>query len=332
MVKLVRLALTGAVLAAIAVRLSRRARLPERERPEQAPDRATRADLPRRPVGRTRRTWPALFGMGALAAAVLMFSTQVATPGEQAKRAPWSTLESAPEPTSGSAPESAADPGAPQAVLSTPAATTPAATPSTSGPDPECAPGRRPVVVRPIDPKVKRAVDRQWRRIERWLETRAPRTHATLGGPGRARTIAIAEAQMGLDLPDDLRASLLRHNGTGAFGLGATAPSSSIRDIRDLWRDLCRPGSANLGHEPREEWWNGRMIPFAYRADRGYGLIDSRVGDVGWDDLVAGRTFPAMPSYYALLRATADALERGGEVAGWTPRVTRGVLRWTPPR
>lgn len=188
------------------------------------------------------------------------------------------------------------------------------------------------MVVRPVDPKVKRAVDRQWRRIERWLETRAPRTHATLGRPGRARTIAIAEAQMGLDLPDDLRASLLRHNGTGAFGLGATAPSSSVRDIRDRWRELCRRDSADLRQGPLEDRWNGRMIPFAYRSDRGYGLIDSRTGGVGWDDLVTGRTSPAMPSYHALLRATADALERGGVVAGWTPRVTRGVLRWTPPR
>ncbi|MEU8249456.1 SMI1/KNR4 family protein [Nonomuraea sp. NPDC048916] len=382
MVKLVRLALTAAVLTAIAVRLRRRARMPEArpERPGPVPGRPTRADLARHPVRRTRRAWPALLGVGAMAAAVLVFATQVATPvgeepewwttfrstvraepdvrepdvrepdvrepgvGEQGGQEPGvrelvvhesearesgareSGARESEAPELGARESGARESGAPESGAPEPVA----ATPPSTVPDPACRPERRPVAVRPIDPKVRRAVDRQWRRIEGWLKARAPRTYVTLGHPGRARTIAIAEAQTGLDFPDDLRASLLRHNGTGGFGLGPTAPSSGIREIRDLWRDLCRLDPADVGHEPREEWWNGRMIPFAYRADMGYGLIDSQVGDVGWDDLVAGRTFPAMPSYYALLRATADALEQDGQVGGWVPRVTRGTLRWTP--
>ncbi|WP_143020456.1 hypothetical protein [Sinosporangium album] len=88
---------------------------------------------------------------------------------------------------------------------------------------PRCA--VRPVVAdaRPLSPAISRAVNRQWTRIEGWLRTNAPRSYASLRPPAKARTLAVAEAQMGLRLPDDLRASLLRHNGSAgpaAFGLG----------------------------------------------------------------------------------------------------------------
>jgi cell wall assembly regulator SMI1 len=86
-------------------------------------------------------------------------------------------------------------------------------------------------------------VNRQWRRIEAWLKTNAPRSHRTLGKPGKAETIAAAEARMGLPFPDDLRASLLRHDGTvfvkdtWGFGfLGSFEP-----DCRGDPRRMARP-------------------------------------------------------------------------------------------
>ncbi|MFC7587624.1 hypothetical protein ACFQYP_31040 [Nonomuraea antimicrobica] len=99
-------------------------------------------------------------------------------------------------------------------------------------PDPNCSPAPRPVTVRPIDPEVKRAVDRQWRRVERWLKANAPRTYRTLGAPGRAGTIAVAESQMGVDFPDDLRASLLRHNGSRGEGRSASRPVARSTSAR----------------------------------------------------------------------------------------------------
>jgi cell wall assembly regulator SMI1 len=196
--------------------------------------------------------------------------------------------------------------------------------------DPACHPASRPVTVRPLDPKVRRAVDRQWRRIERWLKGHAPKTYATLGRPGKARTIAVAESQMGLHFPDSLRASLLRHNGQGAFGLGVDS-SLSIREIRDTWRYMCRFDDTDLG-DPRTEPWSGRMIPIHFRPDEedGLMLVDSQVGDVSWDEGTQGMVSPQQPSYYALLRATADALERGEEIGHVRPHVVRGALRGEP--
>ncbi len=166
-----------------------------------------------------------------------------------------------------------------------------------SGPDDACRPAGRPVVVRPVDPRVAEAVDVQWRRIERWLKANAPVTYARLRAPARARTIAIAESQTGVPFPDSLRASLLRHN--GAHPAEKVLPglrAYGVREIRDTWRALC------AAHGPSVD---GRTIPFAASAR--------------WT------------SYYALLRATAGSLETGRPVRGLRPEVISGRLHWTEP-
>ncbi|MBB6553024.1 SMI1/KNR4 family protein [Nonomuraea rubra] len=321
MLKLVRLALTAAILTAIAVRLRRRARMSERPIATQAP-----AAAPRTRMG---LVWA---GIAAIVAVTL---TAALVPGGTGRATPAPT-----GPPRAMTPEESRLAAllaqtARQASPQPPA--TPAPTPAET-PDPHCSPAPRPVTVRPIDSKVKRAVDRQWRRIERWLKANAPRTYRTLGAPGRARTIAIAEAQMGVDLPDDLRASLLRHNGSrgmDGFGFGAWfdgAPNLSIRDIRDTWRHMCRFDPTDRGDDPWREFWSGRLIPFLSFAELEDGsaqwaVVDSADGSVGWDDTIAGLA-PRMPSYYALMRAVADALEKGTEFDGWRPAVERGVLRW----
>jgi hypothetical protein len=113
----------------------------------------------------------------------------------------------------------------------------------------------------------------------------------------------------------------------GAYALG-------IREIRDTWRDMCSWERTDLGPDPATEYWNGRMIPFLYFPERDpeqleaeYAVVDSAGGAVGWDDTVSGMA-PRLPSTHALLRAVAEALERGEEVDGWRPAVKRGVLRW----
>ncbi|MDA0638776.1 hypothetical protein OUY22_35655, partial [Nonomuraea sp. MCN248] len=181
---------------------------------------------------------------------------------------------------------------------------------------PGCDPAPRPVTVRPLDPHAVRAVNRQWRRVERWLRANAPRTYEKLKGPGRARTIAVAESQMGLDFPDDLRASLLRHDGAPWPGPpGGT--SLGVRQIRDAWRHLC----ASEGHP----WWTGRMIPFSVhqgRAGTEYAAVDPVSGAVTVDGALTAQ------DYRARLREIADALERGRQIDGRAPEVRRGVLRW----
>lgn len=315
MLKLVRLALTAAILAAIAVRLRRRARMPAKQPEPPAPS-------PRRARSlRMVMVWAAIAAIVALTlvAALLPADDGAAQRAFEVRQEALSEVRRV-------------------TVTPSPAPVqTPVPTPAEI-PDANCSPAPRPVAVRPIDPKVKRAVDRQWVRLERWLKANAPRTYRTLGAPGRARTIAIAESQMGVDFPDDLRASLLRHNGARgarAFGFGAwfgAASNLSVREIRDTWRWHCSWDDTDLGPDPSIEFWNGRMIPFLSFAGRDgegseYAVVDSVDGAVGWDDTIGGMA-PRVSSYYALMRAVADALERGEEFDGWRPAVTRGVLRW----
>ncbi|MEV0379874.1 SMI1/KNR4 family protein [Nonomuraea sp. NPDC050643] len=317
MLKLVRLGLTAAIVTAIVVRLRRRARMPEAAEPvPTAPEPALRMRL--------SLEWAVIAAAVALTltAALLPWNIQGNAEGaaeasrhDEAQQAVFADVEEI---------QASATPWQPQP-----------SEPPAAIPDPACAPAPRPVTVRPIDPKVRRAVDRQWRRIERWLKANAPRTYRTLQPPGRARTIAVAESQMGVDFPDDLRASLLRHNGArgvGAFGFGFDgAFNLGTRGIRDSWREMCSWEPAGAGQDPATELWNGRMIPFLYFPGRGpdalsYAVADSADGGVRWND--AAKVSHGAASYHSLMRAVADALERNQAYEGRRPAVERGVLRW----
>lgn len=316
MLKLVRLALTAAILTAIAVRLRRRSHMP--------------AEPPAPPAERPARTarmglvWAAIAAIVAVTLAAAVLPTQAQQVADEEARAYQAEQDAMTAELMNTPP--------PAVVTVTP----PPPAPLAEILDPGCSPARRPVTVRPIRPKVKRAVDGQWRRIERWLKANAPGTYRTLGGPGRAHTIAVAESQMSVDFPDDLRASLLRHNGSkGRSVLGFwndDVNALSIRQIRDAWRELCSRERAGLGTDPAGEHWSGRMIPFLSfterdSADMGYAVVDSVAGAVGWHDTVSGMA-PRLPSTHALLRAVADALEEGKELDGRRPAVNGGVLRW----
>ncbi|MEV4219759.1 hypothetical protein [Nonomuraea sp. NPDC049725] len=318
MPNLLRAALTAAVLAAIAVRLRRRARLPRTDPP--APDALPAPRQRRRPgLGRSSALVAGtVAGTVAVLAALALLGTGL-WPGQPAREA------SSPggSPVRDAAPERAEPPAE---FLTEPPE--PHALPSRQGsaaPQP-CDPGHPVVTVRPLDPQVKRAVNRQWRRIERWLSTNAPKTYAGLGRPGRARTIAVAEAQTGLEFPDDLRASLLRHDGARGFGFGGGV-NLRVREIRDAWRARCARDA---------EGRHRGLVPFGLRPGRGgHALVTAarRDGAAGREG-ATGRAAAAgdRPSYYALMREVAAALETGAPVDGRRPVVKGGVLRWTRAR
>jgi hypothetical protein len=146
---------------------------------------------------------------------------------------------------------------------------------------------------------------------------------------------------MGVRFPDDLRASLLRHEGSTAvpgtvgFGfLGTT--SASVREIRDTWRMLC--GIDGGDHtdgpdiDPRSDWWDGRMLPVGANGMGDHLVVDSVRRDVGQTDHEGTMSFTPggarIRSYHALLKATADALETGGSLGYWKPTVVAGRLDW----
>ncbi|MDA0640530.1 MULTISPECIES: SMI1/KNR4 family protein [Nonomuraea] len=202
--------------------------------------------------------------------------------------------------------------------------------------DADCRPGSATPRVRKPDPKVTRAVNRQWRRIETWLKANAPRSYRTLGKPAKAGTIAVAEAQMGLRFPDDLKASLLRHNGvvpvrdTWGFGFLGNG-NMGVREIRDTWRMLCGIDSVDRAG-PRDDWWDGRMIPVGANGSGDHLVVDSARRDIGYTDHEGTMSFEPggtrIRSYHALLRTTADALESGGSIGWWKPEVVDGELEW----
>ncbi|WP_181448810.1 SMI1/KNR4 family protein [Nonomuraea aridisoli] len=206
-----------------------------------------------------------------------------------------------------------------------------------SSSDADCRPRQAAPRVRKVDAKVTRAVNRQWRRIEAWLEKNAPRSRRTLAGPAKPQAIAAAEAELGLRFPDDLRASLLRHNGsrfvtgTGAFGFLGHA-NLSVREIRENWRMLCEIDSQDMGGDPRTDWWDGRMLPVSDDGMGNHLVVDSARRDVGQTDHEGVMSFrPAglrIRSYYALLKTTADALEQGRSIGYLRPKAVGGELAW----
>ncbi|MET7337780.1 hypothetical protein [Nonomuraea sp. NPDC005650] len=313
MLKLVRLALTAAILTAIAVRLRRRSRTPGD--PPAPPARKAVAST------RMGLAWAAIAGVVtlALAAALIPTGPQVVSEAQSAVyQAQQSAMTVAME-GRGETPAPVTPAPVmptPTPVAATPAAPGPAATPSPGIPAACMLSGQ--VTVRPISPRVRAAVNRQWRRIERWLRAHAPRTYASLGAPGRAGTVALAEAQTGLEFPDDLRASLLRHNGMSGppaarLGFGGEQVRG-VREIRDHWREDCAARA-------------GRGDPIG-RALRVGTLTEV---DAGTGQVVAPAVGPEpiWPSYHAMLRDVADALEKGRPVLGARPTVEDGLLRWS---
>ncbi|MGW0195405.1 hypothetical protein [Nonomuraea sp. NPDC003201] len=325
MLKLVRLALTAAILTAIGVRLRRRARMPVKPPAPPAPQ----------AVARTRMglAWVAIAGVVALALGAALIPTGPQAASEvrwavsQAEQSVMGVTMDAdgqsPAPTP--APTPVTPTSAPVMPTPTPTPTpapvalTPTATASTPPPGiPAACMLSGQAAVRPISPRVRAAVNRQWRRIERWLREHAPRTYASLGAPGRAGTVALAEAQTGLEFPDDLRASLLRHNGMSGppgarFSFGEEQVLG-VREIRDQWRESC---ASRVGRgDPI-----GRLIRVGTLIE-----VDADTGHV-----VASmvRPEPIWPSYHAMLRDMADALEKGRPMFGARATVKGGLLRWS---
>ncbi|MGW5259995.1 hypothetical protein ACWEQG_03420 [Microbispora sp. NPDC004025] len=172
-------------------------------------------------------------------------------------------------------------------------------------------------VVRPISRRVTAAVNRQWRRMEKWLKAHAPKTYASLNKPAGPRLVAKAEARLGRPIPDSLRASLLRHDGArgpAAFRLPSNHALMGARGLVASWPEACAMGGG---------------IPLAYDPDSGgYLVTSSATGGVGFADWELPYFEDEWSSYYALLKSTADALAGSRAVDGSVPVVREGVLGW----
>ncbi|MEU7911105.1 hypothetical protein [Microbispora bryophytorum] len=294
--------------------------------------------LPRieRPRGRKARRWTAaLAALGLLVLASQLLENAVFRPqaGTASGRAAYAgdhaepCLPAAGCPAAGNLVPSGraaytgayAEPALPSAD---PVTGVPVAQPPLPSRDPACAlrkTGSTTPAVRPVSRRVTAAVNRQWRRMERWLKAHAPRTYASLNGPAGHVLLAKAEARLGRRIPDSLRASLLRHDGArgpAAFRFSSTYEIMDARGLVSSWPEACELGGG---------------IPFAYDSDSDFGdylVTNSATGGVGSADWEMPYAEDEWSSYYALLKSTADALAEGGPVGGSVPVVREGVLEW----
>ena len=114
-----------------------------------------------------------------------------------------------------------------------------------------------------------------WLRIERAI--RSLGASGSFGPPASEESILAAEATFGVELPDDLRASLAIHNGDAmkkldSGGWQSDGPFAHVEWLSlgamlsewETWQDTI--GKEGLDPEPegpvKSLWWNPRWIPF----------------------------------------------------------------------
>lgn len=173
-------------------------------------------------------------------------------------------------------------------------------------------------------------VDDAWLRIERWLAANAPDTHATLRAGAGAAAVADAQRRLGLRFPDDLVASLQRHDGCewvrGHFTLAGPFRPAAVADMV----------TSHLETEEVlaefEGYWDRHHLMFAATNTDWWLVVDcepgSSHGRVGTWHGGGGVTWSEWPSIGALLSDVADALEARRPINRWAPVAFGGELDW----
>ena len=167
-------------------------------------------------------------------------------------------------------------------------------------------------------------MDETWNRIEAWLEQHAPGVRELLGKPASESSIAKVEQAMSVRWPEDLRASLRRHNGQlDAGGLVGGWQLYGLDEMLGEWRTYEGDrGQHDLDSfvEPhpaiRSVYWDARWVPVAGLGSSDVVCVDlapaegGRVGQVimRWKD---GERGVLAPSFGAWLSTFADDLVAG---------------------
>jgi hypothetical protein len=106
----------------------------------------------------------------------------------------------------------------------------------------------------------------------------------------------------------------------------------SAEGILGTWQALCEIDGADEISDPRSEWWDGRMLPVGSDGSGNNLVIDSVRRDVGETDHEGSMSFTPgglrLRSYYALLKATADAMEKGDSIGYWRLKAVAGEVEW----
>ncbi|HEX3921531.1 MAG TPA: SMI1/KNR4 family protein [Streptosporangiaceae bacterium] len=173
-------------------------------------------------------------------------------------------------------------------------------------------------------------VDDAWLRIERWLAANAPDTHATLRAGAGAAAVADAQRRLGLRFPDDLVASLQRHDGCewvrGNFTLAGPFRPAVVADMVKSHLET------EVVLAEFEGYWDRHHLEFAVTNTDWRLVVDcepgSSHGRVGTWHGGGGVTWSEWPSIGALLSDVADAIETGRRINYWVPVAFGRELDW----
>ena len=146
------------------------------------------------------------------------------------------------------------------------------------------------------------SVAEAWARSEARLRTQQPDALRDLPGGADPAEIARVEAELGVSLPEDARASYRLHNGSGGiwvceqgFLMPLTAPGSGPlpnHGVLDLWRMMAQVGDAMAAERStpvgpiRADWWHPKWVPLTENESGDFVCLDlapaagGRVGQV----------------------------------------------------
>ncbi|MEU9576959.1 SMI1/KNR4 family protein [Streptomyces chilikensis] len=161
-----------------------------------------------------------------------------------------------------------------------------------------------------------------WSRVTDLLREHAPADYADLPGPATEEMLAAAEERMGIPLPPELRAWLLRNNldlpeedvdddvaccgfegfpDEGIFFLG-------VRAIEKLYAMRRVPGGIDPQEDPDNPFWRNEWIPFLSDQDGWTGkFVDVRDGRVGkWfvGEITTTGEYPSLAHYFDAVAET----------------------------
>ena len=151
-------------------------------------------------------------------------------------------------------------------------------------------------------------IESVWVRIHKWLDANAPASYGKLRPGASSEAIQSAELAIGLNLPDDLRASYRLHDGQldepGLIG-GEGWCLLSLREMVEQWRRWSLSNPLDAG-----------CVPIARHAAGDYVLLDLRPDANEPGHVLVQRhdldgPDPIAPSYLSWLETFADQLEDG---------------------
>lgn len=163
-----------------------------------------------------------------------------------------------------------------------------------------------------------------WDRLHVWLAANAPQVLASLRPGATTEQIRAAEAEMGLTLPDDVRAAYLVHDGQTGEALFEGRVWLPLADVVATWQRMKGlledgpPADVPAEADVRVDYWHPGWVPLAW-GGRGdlfcIDLVPVGEGSVGqlllwWPDLNPPASV-VTPSFTHWLKDLASELEEG---------------------